>query len=1041
MGEALRIEDFDGYVSTWEYNELNKPVLYVDKQGRKTRMEYDKMWNVSRITDPEGGITEYAYDKQKRLIQVTDPLGRSVRFFYDPNGNRTKVLYPDDTCMQYEYDALNRVVKETDRAGRCTLTEYDVMGNVSCKTDNEGNKTSFIYDACNRKIKETDRSGAVTEYTYTPLGKPDRILHPDGRMERYSYGPGGRLDKQDKGDGTWESYAYDRNGNLTEKRCQDGRTYTYTYDCLNRITEICLNGKTEKTYAYDAMGNATSMKDAAGRETVYQYSPMGKLTAVTDAMGNRVFYSYNGRDELTGILQMEKGGKTEFLLPQEGEVLLDEDWVKIKKHNEENHDLHLTLITRDAAGQIIKMTDALGREDAYEYDCMGNVSRRINQGGEEIVWEYHADGQVRSITYPGGKKAVYAYDALARLSRIQDWLGETIFTYDKEGNLTESKDHNGQVMTYAYTPSGKRESVCYPDGSSIQYRYDDMGRVENITGGELNLAYGYDKQGHLSWCKRSNGIQTRLNYDTEGRITELVHEDNQGILEAFRCGYDRMGNRTYLKRESREEGYSFHRTYEYDPLDRLVTIKEDGKTTASFAYDGYGNRIQECCYKTGQTLSEGPQVWELAYNALNQLTEDGENHYTYDVKGNLTEVQNSNGTVRRMSYDHNNCLSELHENEKLIQTNKYNGAGIRVESILGDNRTAYVPDYADPYHRTAAEYGENKTGRNYLWHDNTMLGIANEGMHILTDLFHSPVRVTTEEGITKNLYHYNKYGLVEKKKEVVPFSFGFTDYIKESVSNLYFTGSREYNVESGRFLSKDQYRYMDYKDPSSINLYAYEKNNPLRYIDYDGHECIEEKNYFERSLEMIILGDYSDEVTLLGLAGSVALGVLGLDFPADIRDLTACFTVNFDPSDPMWWMNLAGCAASFLPLVGGLKFLDEGAELLKYSDEAAEALKHTDEAGKAAKHLDEVVETGSDVHPELDELEKFYDEIYEQQRTPCLVYEEYLDELKKLQDDPYILVESNKNTEVIMPSKPHTNRTPGHWETILESSGVMSRND
>ena len=106
---------------------------------------------------------------------------------------------------------------------------------------------------------------------------------------------------------------------------------------------------------------------------------------------------------------------------------------------------------------------------------------------------------------------------------------------------------------------------------------------------------------------------------------------------------------------------------------------------------------------------------------------------------------------------------------------------------------------------------------------------------------------------------------------------------------------------------------------------------------------------------MIILGDYSDEVTGLGLLGSVALGVLGLDFPADIRDLSACFTVNFDPSDPMWWLNLAGCAAAFLPLVGGLKFLDEGAELVKYSDEAVEA------AGDVGKHLDEAVEGGTDV--------------------------------------------------------------------------------
>ncbi len=527
-----------------------------------------------------------------------------------------------------------------------------------------------------------------------------------------------------------------------------------------------------------------------------------------------------------------------------------------------------------------------------------------------------------------------------------------------------------------------------------------MGWLENITSGAFSLNYVYDEWANRCLGKRSNGILTKWNYDTEGRGTELIHEDEKGILEAFRCGYDPTGNWTYLKRESREEECSFYRTYEYDPLDRLITIKEKENLSASFTYDGYGNRIKEYRYKNG----EETQIRELTYNVLKQLTGDGENRYTYDAKGNLTEVKSIDGTVHRLAYDNNGSLTELYETGHLLQQNLYNGAGIRVESIIKDTRTSYVPDYADPYHRTIAEYTEDGSIQNYLWHENTLIGMLNETIHVLTDLFHSPVRIIAEDGNTRNLYQYDEYGILKSHKESIPLLFGFGGYRKETIPQLYFTGSREYNVESGRFLSKDPYRYKDYKNPLSLNLYVYGKNNPLRYLDYDGHECIEEKSYLERSLEMIILGSYTDEVTLLGFLGSLALSLIGLDLPADLRDLTACFTVNFNPSDPMWWLELAGCLVSFLPLVGGLKFIDEGAELLKYSDEAAEA------TGDTGKYLDELTEAGADAQSKLDELEQFYEEIYEQQRMPFDEYEDYLDELRRLQDEEGMLIEGGLDT-------------------------------
>ena len=938
MGEAVRIEDFDGHAMNWEYNAINKPSVYTDKQGRQTFMEYDLMWNISRMTDPEGAVTEYAYDGLNRLVSVTDPLGRNISFAYDPNGNRTKVTYPDGSHVQYEYDALNRVIKETDRAGRETKTTYDALGNVTGITDHAGNTTYFEYDCAGRKIKETDRCGAVTAYTYTDLGKTDTITHPGGRVERFHYGPGGVLKRHEKGDGTWEEYTYDKAGNKTGCTYPDGSKVTYEYDTLNRLIQTKRDGITESKYTYDAMGNMTSVEDAAGSVTRYEYYPSGKLRMVTGAMGGRVLYTYNARDELTGILQTAPGEEMTFHAPES----IPEDM----------QGSHRIRYERDKAGRITAVINAHGIRDTYEYDLMDRVISHADPEGNRTTWEYHTDGQVKSVTCPDGKQVTLSYDALARLQRVKDFLGETVFAYDAEGRLLKSTDHNGQGMAYGYNPDGSRAFMQYPDGSKTTYGYDNAGRLTDIRNGEFHIGYAYDDYGRLSVCKRNNGIETLYHYNRAGYLGSLIHRDKDGILEEYGCTFDQRGNKTSVTRTSREDAYSLTQEYAYDALNRLVEIQENGKTVTRYLYDGYGNRIEEWQYKADSE----PAIIKRTYDAMNRLIGDGQHTYTYDSLGNLTNVS-KDGQTQTFAYDTTGLLSEAVQDGNV---HRYinNALGCRVGSTTETGTTTYGIDYADPYKRITTEKDSNGNRRNYLWHDNILLGIPSEGIHILPDLFHSPVRVTDKEGNTQNLYSYDVYGRILKEEETIPMPFGFTGYLKEACKDLYYTGSREYDPVNGTFNSKDMYRYMDIQDPQSMNLYAYAKSNPLRYLDFDGHECIEEKSYLDKTIEMVLLGEFSDEVTGVGLGINLLLSAFGLDLLMDIRDLIACFTKNFKPKELSWWLTLGGTVVAFLPLVGMLKYADEAGDVLKYTDEAGDVVKNTGAAKGALKGGGEAVEEG-----------------------------------------------------------------------------------
>jgi hypothetical protein len=107
------------------------------------------------------------------------------------------------------------------------------------------------------------------------------------------------------------------------------------------------------------------------------------------------------------------------------------------------------------------------------------------------------------------------------------------------------------------------------------------------------------------------------------------------------------------------------------------------------------------------------------------------------------------------------------------------------------------------------------------------------------------------------------------------------------------------------------------------------------------------RDYQERTARQMLLGNYTDDVTLWGTLNQIGLGVLDLDLPMDIRDLTYDLT-HLDTTP--WWQTALD-AVAFVPYVGAVKYVDDFGALAKgaakYGDEAGELLEG------AAKYGDE----------------------------------------------------------------------------------------
>lgn len=125
-----------------------------------------------------------------------------------------------------------------------------------------------------------------------------------------------------------------------------------------------------------------------------------------------------------------------------------------------------------------------------------------------------------------------------------------------------------------------------------------------------------------------------------------------------------------------------------------------------------------------------------------------------------------------------------------------------------------------------------------------------------------------------------------------------------------------------------------------------------------------ENDYLRTAFCQAILGDFTEDSNVLGVALSVLIGcipVVGLI--ADIRDLVAdVYNLIDDGPETKEWVALGFSIVGIIPVLG---------DYLKHSDEVADILKHGDDFGDLVKHVDDFV---SDASKKVDDLKKLWDE-------------------------------------------------------------------
>ena len=565
-----------------------------------------------------------------------------------------------------------------------TATQTDGYGRDTVSYDADGNKSTTAYTpatgalptsvlkknplgwstttAMNQNLQlpvtVTDQNGAVTTEAYDPLGRVTSVTLPldQGIAATYKYSysvtgtsPAAVTTQTLRDDGSYSSNVQIYDGMLQPV---EGQTSTENNAAGRLVSYTTYNSEglqatttTRPFYDSSAGPSGSFFIPNAGQipaQTVTSYDGQGRTTA-------SAFYSlgvaqwqtstsYPGLDQ-TDTTPPAGGTPTKVVTNSASQKTQSiQDYTSTSNAD-------TTAYTYTPLGQIASISDNNGNTWSYTYDLLGHELTETDPG---------TTGGPGS-TQPGTTS--YAYDGNGNLTQSTDPTGTVLtYKYDAQGRKTgEYNDTSGTPVlldSWAYdkTPlnGGTADALGYPS-SSTSYDGSGAAYTESVTG--YNTAYEPtgtslsvpSSQGALATGTSSNQYTTSTAYTPRTGLAEYTTYSADGGLpaETVQNTYDESGLTTQFG-----DANDYLDNVSYDPLGQVL----------STTFGPFGTQlVQGYAYDAGtaRTLQTTTNLQTLSAAA-------DTTSYTYDPSGNLTSIsdaQNSGGTETQcLTY---NALDQL----------------------------------------------------------------------------------------------------------------------------------------------------------------------------------------------------------------------------------------------------------------------------------------------------------------------------------------------------------------------------------------------
>ncbi len=652
-----------GWTTNWDISATTMPNgdVVIDNSGT---LEYFSLQADGSFAPPPTLLGTTLSDSGG-AVKIVDPDGTTYRF--NSNGTLNDIEDTHGNSITAGYNAQGQLATLTDSNGEYFHLAYNSQGFVSSLTDSNGTTESYSYDTSGHLITYADEYGTTT-YSYVSGQSPaqnnalSEIAYADNTHIFFAYDSDGRLVDQHRDNGQEdETWTYlspggytttDANGNAStdyfnlygapaETIDPLGNVTRFYYDSNQNLTKVIGPGGLSATATYDASGNVLSSTDPLGLTTTFTYDANDNLTSYTDAKGNTTSYAY------------------------------------------------------DAQNDLLSVTYANGAQQQATYNPLGEATQYVIADGQAIGSTYNAQGLLATETFADGTSYSYTYDARGNLLTAIDSSGTTTFSYTAPGNpdlLTKVAYPDGTFLEFTYNIVAQRTQSVDQTGFTVNYTYDALGRLSELTDGSGNLIvqYTYDAAGNLSQKDNGNGTRTVYTYDGDGDVLSITnYAAASGPVNSFdNYTYDALGN---VLTDTSQDG---EWVYSYDADSQLKqavftpnATDPDGLTAQNlqYVYDAAGNRISE---------TVNGVVTTYVVNNVNEYTSSTTSgvttSYQYDPDGNLIAQTGPSGTTN-YTFNELDQLTAVN-GPGLSASYGYDALGNLYSSTQNGQQTEYLTD-------------------------------------------------------------------------------------------------------------------------------------------------------------------------------------------------------------------------------------------------------------------------------------------------------------------------------------------------------------
>jgi RHS repeat-associated protein len=369
----------------------------------------------------------------------------------------------------------------------------------------------------------------------------------------------------------------------------------------------------------------------------------------------------------------------------------------------------------DERGLPTSMTDPDGNITRYTYDEAGRPAMTTDPA---VATETYVPG-TGDETVTASPVWFTGYDNFGDIANTSDPKGDVVtYTYDGDGRQTGkilpsytppgSSPISNATYTTNYNPDGIVLSTIDPEGKTTKYGHDQLGDITSVADPDGNTtSHSYDTDGNQLSVTTPDGAQTQATWDYLGRqlTSTQVERYSQGTANPVTA--DDTAQYNYAT-SATDPGGSWASSvvspdgattgYEYDAAGEVTSqttgAASEGSTT-SYGYNYLGLRTQVTYPDQGYEVTgydaTGDPVSAADHSSSGNVLRSAS--ATYDGDGNLTSSTDFNGHTATFSYDPAGQLTSeiqpVSATSSITTSFGYDAAGNLTRYTDGDGSNSY----------------------------------------------------------------------------------------------------------------------------------------------------------------------------------------------------------------------------------------------------------------------------------------------------------------------------------------------------------------